>query len=256
MRIVSRTDWGARYGRGHATDGAKTRFVVHHDGNDRLTESSSEDDEAKLVRLIEHYHAIGLTETNPRIAYTFLVMPFSGRIFDGTGWGRIGAHTQGFNSSAYAVCLPMNGEASRPSREAIAAVHWLRREGVRLGHLAPNHLLTGHQDHGKPSCPGRFIYDMVVRAAPLPVGVPTVNQVIAAHPTLRLGKGGINARASEREAVKMLQRRLADMQELERRHVTGYFGDLTDAAVRRVQRKYRLTADGLVGPKTYAVLGL
>lgn len=220
FRFISRADWGAQYGRGRVTDGAKTRFVVHHDGVDRLKPASSLDDEIRLWRKFEEFHASGLTAAEPRIAFIWGVMPFSGRIFEGTGWGHIGAHTAGLNSSAYGVCIPTDGAKVIPSRACIDSVTALRAEGVRLGHLSPRHAVSGHQDHGKPSCPGPLIYAALVTAAPRVVPA-SLGELLAGHPTLRKGNGGAGSSDNERHEVAEVQRRLVRRGLMEARHVTA-----------------------------------
>lgn len=102
MRIYTRREWGARHGAGYATAGAKLEYYAHHTAANRLSESSSLEKEMTVWRDIEAFHASGLTQKNPRIGYTHGVAP-SGRVFEGTGWERVGAHTKGRNSSAYAA---------------------------------------------------------------------------------------------------------------------------------------------------------
>jgi len=262
-RIVPRDEWGAEYGRGHSTDGAKTELVVHHDGHTRSRPGMTIDQEAALMLFYEDYHVHGesgtpgLTRANPRIAYSFVVMQ-TGRIYEGCGWGRIGAHTGGMNSSAYGVFFPLNGAITPPTSDAFASFAWLRLEGVRLGHLTPHHIVTGHQDHGKPQCPGRLVYDLVVRgAAVIP---PTVEEVVRARPSLRIGKGGSTAPAAEREAVRYLQGRLIALGFLAPKlasgtaATTGNFGVLTADAVQRFQSANGLTPDSIVGARTWAAL--
>jgi hypothetical protein len=64
-------------------------------------------------------------------------------------------------------------------------------------------------------------------------------------PILRRGQAG--------PSVRRLQRRLR-ARGFKSVAVTGYFGLATLRAVRRVQSKHRLAADGIVGPKTWHVL--
>jgi N-acetylmuramoyl-L-alanine amidase len=51
------------------------------------------------------------------------------------------------------------------------------------------------------------------------------------------------------ESVVELQRKLIAMQYLHT-NATGYYGELTEEAVRQLQRDFQLTADGIAGPKT------
>ena len=229
-------------------------YVVHHDGPfpSRSQPRLSLERECDIVRLIEHFHVNGpplpgLTAQRPRIAYTAIGMQ-TGRVFEGCGWGFIGAHTEGMNSSSYGYFLPLSGSRDAPTAAAITSFHQWRAEGVRLGHLAPNHLVRGHSDFNKPSCPGSLVYDAIVRN--VPALQPSVTDVVRAHPTLRLGKGGLYAPAAEREAVRHLQRLLR----MPDNHRTGYFGALTDSAVRAFQKANGLTTDGIVGKQTWGKL--
>ena len=65
--------------------------------------------------------------------------------------------------------------------------------------------------------------------------------------TLKRGSGG--------EEVKNLQIFLSQFSDIyPQRIVSGYFGPLTDAAVKKFQKKYSLEQVGIVGPKTRSIL--
>jgi Putative peptidoglycan binding domain len=68
----------------------------------------------------------------------------------------------------------------------------------------------------------------------------------------RLGVGGrvVLGVGSEGQAVSQVQRTLGNVP------VTGYYGDLTERAVRRFQANYGLAVDGRVGPQTRIAMGL
>ena len=68
------------------------------------------------------------------------------------------------------------------------------------------------------------------------------SQATTASSTLRMGMRGA--------AVKQLQRKLGV------RPVSGYYGALTKAAVKRFQRRRGLKADGVAGPATLRALGI
>ena len=72
---------------------------------------------------------------------------------------------------------------------------------------------------------------------------PAGSEAGAAHATVTVRKG------DRGRAVRSVQRRL-------RIPADGIFGSQTDRAVRRFQRRKRLTADGIVGPITRRALGL
>lgn len=80
---------------------------------------------------------------------------------------------------------------------------------------------------------------LLVQGVPVRPLIPAVEPDGAGRPTLRRGSQG--------EAVKRLQAQL-------RAVVDGDFGPRTEAAVREFQRRHDLVPDGIVGPKTWAML--
>lgn len=74
---------------------------------------------------------------------------------------------------------------------------------------------------------------------------PTTATATAPTRTLMIGDGG--------EDVRSLQRQLTDLRYYAG-PITGDFGELTDAAVRRFQRDKNLPIDGMVGSRTVALL--
>jgi hypothetical protein len=94
----------------------------------------------------------------------------------------------------------------------------------------------------------RPVADILAGAPPVvpppPVVVPPVASVAVEVPTLRQGASGA--------AVARMQHLLAAAGE--RIDTDGRFGPGTDAAVRVFQGRARLTADGIVGPRTWEAL--
>ena len=82
--------------------------------------------------------------------------------------------------------------------------------------------------------------DAAAAPALIPVAEPPIGPGLpAGRPTLRRGATG--------PLVQLVQRRLGIS-------VDGEFGGKTEAAMRELQRAHGLVPDGIVGPKTWAVL--
>lgn len=177
-RIITRYEWGARYGRGHDA-GARLPWgevVIHTEAGALRPEDWRELagnaaayaalhaslSETQRIQAIERFHAV--TRGWEGIAYTFLIT-FDGTIFEGRGWGRTGAHTEGRNSTAAGVCFLGHGDMQPATAAQWDAAEWLIREGIRLGKLRPSPVITGHRDYstkGK-TCPGNLIYPNIGR---------------------------------------------------------------------------------------------
>lgn len=228
--LISRDRWGGRAA-GNPM-GSVREVVVHHTYRPDPPPGGSLEDEIALVRRIEAHHR----QNNwGGIGYTFLVSP-TGRVFEGRGWGRTGTHSPGKNSDSIGLCFMTDGTSKQPTDAAWESAELLIKLGQQLGHIGPTYTVTGHRDHRATECPGDAIYRQLHRLGPSALAAQT------RMPTLRQGDRG--------DAVVTLQT-LLDMQS---QHRTGYFGPITDEAVRDFQNANGLTADGIAGPATWSKL--
>ncbi|GAB1607521.1 hypothetical protein Ahia01_001035600, partial [Argonauta hians] len=81
-----------------------------------------------------------------------------GRVYEGRGWDREGAHTKHFNRVAVAVCVMGDFSHTLPDSPALNAVKKIINRGVCLGKVAPNFRLYGHRDVRDTTCPGETFY--------------------------------------------------------------------------------------------------
>lgn len=157
-QVISRERWGAAPARGPiggVTEPTREHFA-HCTVSRAMPETASIEEESAAMRGVQAFHQ------NVRgwfdVGYSFVVFP-SGRKYEGRGWGRAGAHTEGRNSSAYATAayIPCAGE---PVSEAlITGIVEIGRTGIRKGALARDVNYRGHRDVAAKSCPGDPIYD-------------------------------------------------------------------------------------------------
>ena len=159
MRITTRKEWGAQYGRGRHNPGAKPNVIVHHTLTPALSASATIEEEMAAMRAMEKFHA----EENgwDGIAYNFV--PFqSGRVFEGRGWGYQGAHAGDGNRVSEGFAFAIDGRTTTPSPAAIASCRLLIVDGVRAGAIASEYRLSGHRDwmEGR-DCPGDEMYAMI-----------------------------------------------------------------------------------------------
>ena len=121
FKIILRGEWGAKHGRG-ADVSSKLPWqevVIHTEaGSERKPGSFGL--ECGWIRAIENFHVN--TRGWDGIAYSFLIAP-SGRIFEGRGWGRSGAHTEGRNSTAAAICFLGHGDKWPATEAPVSYTH-------------------------------------------------------------------------------------------------------------------------------------
>lgn len=158
MHVISRAEWGAQHGRGTELRGAREGVVIHHFGVPDVACGAGGAAEIRAIQGVERHHA----EVNgwAGIGYHWIVCQ-SGRIFEGRGWERIGAHASGHNETTYGIALAIDGQQHEPTKDAIDSVRWLIEDGVRLGYIATDYTLQGHRDVGSTTCPGDLVYAML-----------------------------------------------------------------------------------------------
>ncbi len=122
-----------------------------------------------IIRGIYRFHVQGRGWND--IGYNFLVDRF-GRIWEGRYGGVdkpvVGAHTQGYNSQAFAMSAIGNFDVANPPAALVSAYSrlfaWkLGLHGVpATGYVTLNgtrlHRISGHRDAGQTACPGRYLY--------------------------------------------------------------------------------------------------
>lgn len=159
MIIIPRKSWGARFAAGFGPAPKATELWLHHSVTHSAGEQATEAQDAATIRALED---IGQQRFGGGISYTFAVCR-SGRVFEGTGGLRLGAHTGGRNSRARAVVLVDDCTTRRPSDAMIVAVAELIRYGRAAGYWSVDELDGGHRDapNAATSCPGNAAYAVI-----------------------------------------------------------------------------------------------
>ncbi|XP_002134711.2 peptidoglycan-recognition protein LC isoform X2 [Drosophila pseudoobscura] len=94
------------------------------------------------------------------IGYNFLVGG-DGRVYEGRGWDRVGAHTKGYNKGSIGISFIGTFTAIRPAERQLKACQLLISEGLRLKMLAPDFRLYGHRQLSATESPGEELYKII-----------------------------------------------------------------------------------------------
>lgn len=154
MKIIRRSEWGARKPRQRVTVDASRRewFVIHHSGGP-VTQT---------VRAIQDWCMDGRGFSD--IDYNFLVRASTGEIYEGRGWDVVGSHTVGYNTTGIGVCVI--GDDAPLSDAAKDALLWLHEQGGRrAGHRLD---IRGHGQLTSTDCPGPRILSWIGKGLPAP----------------------------------------------------------------------------------------
>ncbi|BFZ08143.1 hypothetical protein BsWGS_11182 [Bradybaena similaris] len=152
--IITRAEWGARAPTGVtylSNQPVQYAFIHHATGNNCHDRASCQ----ALVKSYQNYHMD--THGWADIGYSF-VIGGDGSVFEGRGWDKVGAHTQGYNSVGLGFCLTGEFTSVLPPKVQQDAVHNLLACGVSLGKLKSAYTLRGHRDMGSTECPGTKLY--------------------------------------------------------------------------------------------------
>lgn len=128
--------------------GTRRTERVHHTADSGLPATATVDQEHAYLRRIEDFHM--RSRGYVAIAYSYVIFP-SGRVYEGRGFGKVGAHTLGHNEDI-GVCFAGNFEHQQPTSAALKAERQLRARlrlhGALVGSRAP------HCATFSTSCPG------------------------------------------------------------------------------------------------------
>ena len=253
----TRRQWGAR-GNGGSSIGRVSEVIGHTEAGADISASASVDQEERRMRAIDAFHlSLGWSGG---FGYSVAVFP-SGRIYEGRGYRRSGAHTQGKNRTALAFVIPGHGDRTPMTDAAIKGVRSWIGEGVKEGHISSDPDITGHRDHSSKSCPGDKIYPQLQRVR----GVTGPEDADPPPDDGGDGGGGDSGgssdtirRGSKGSVVRRWQRQLQEWNAdaLPRYGADGDFGDETAEWTAKFMQESGLTSgrpsNPIVGPRTRA----
>lgn len=249
MRYLTRSDWGARAPKSVPTHFSTVNYVFAHD---TTGVTLGADQSVQWVRNIQNFHM----DSNgwADIAYSFLYDSY-GSIFEGRGWGVVGAHTLNYNSQGHGFAFLGDGDHEL-TLEALESLRWLIAESDRRYGTKP---IRGHRDVFATHCPGDWIYGRLgsVRdaseppASPGPIVLPSppstgddsysVEVMVTLMPLVQKGSSGQYARIAQGLLVAN-GRNIA---------VDGAFGPNSASALVDWQRAVGLVDDGVIGKATW-----
>ncbi|XP_063410076.1 peptidoglycan-recognition protein SC2-like [Mytilus trossulus] len=158
VKIISRDSWGARRPASTSTIHSPVPdFFIHHTEGGACTSFSAC---ISQMKGIQNYHMDDANHHWSDIGYSFLVGE-DGKIYEGRGWNRIGAHTQGYNSRGLAASFMGSFMTHAPNSAALNAVKELIQCGISKGKVSHSYALFGHRDVGSTDCPGTALYNVI-----------------------------------------------------------------------------------------------
>lgn len=127
--------------------------VVHHTADRGPTKANRVWSEAAFMRSTQAFHT-GPSRGWSDIAYNYIIMP-SGRVWEGRGYGVVGAHAPNYNRRGIGVCFAGNYSETPPTPAAIEAYYALlsrlRTHGADIDDI------VAHGDVYATSCPGNAL---------------------------------------------------------------------------------------------------
>lgn len=257
MQLVTRAEWGARPPR-HKTLGQIRRpSTAHWNGPTVTVAGKTTWDHSKcagLVRGIQNYH---MDQNNwYDIAYNFIPCPHR-YVFEGRGLNAVnGANgTNVGNKTSHAImCIAGEGNPF-PDDEKIGFRDCAKYIADNTD--APFECI-GHRDHKSTACPGGARYEWVhagmpVATAPLP-NFPTFNPYEGKWSLYPFNKNKATLRVGSRGDLVGYLQGVITHKAGGNLNIDGYFGPHTEQRVKEVQNFFKVSTDGIVGPKTWGII--
>lgn len=155
-QIVTRSQWRARAPKSRQNMATPVNHVfIHHTAGQTCSTTSAC---SKVARDTQNFHM------NKRgwadLGYNFLVGG-DGKIYEGRGWNKVGAHTVNYNSKAIAISFMGNFDKTLPSAAMRNAARQLIDCGVKKGYIRKTRQIHGHRDAACTACPGAALYNNI-----------------------------------------------------------------------------------------------
>ncbi|XP_028163398.1 peptidoglycan-recognition protein LB-like isoform X3 [Ostrinia furnacalis] len=109
------------------------------------------------VRRLQEYF---LKDLKYDIPYNFLIGN-DGRVYEGRGWNREGAHTYTFNRCSLGIGFIGDYRNTNVTTSQVERLNLLLAEGVSRGHLDPNYYIVPAKDLQSTESPGTNLYNLI-----------------------------------------------------------------------------------------------
>ncbi len=163
LAILTRADWGARPAKQRILMTRSKGMFTHYTAGPRAKNRS---EGISRMRSVQGFHQ-GPSRGWADFAYSFGVDD-EGTIYEGRGWGVVGGHTQGHNSTSHAVVAMLNA-GDHPTDAMLRSILWLHLEHDRR-YGSGFHL--PHRAAGQTACPGGPLTDFMNRGMTGVAGPP------------------------------------------------------------------------------------
>jgi N-acetylmuramoyl-L-alanine amidase len=132
-------------------------FAIHHTEGARCTSQAACDAQ---MRSIQNFHI--KTRGWADIGYNFCIGDL-GQVYEGRGYGRIGAHAVGFNRIALGHCFMGSHMSSLPTAAALSNTQAFIECSRARGQLSASYWVSTHRNDKKSNtdCPGNALYNRV-----------------------------------------------------------------------------------------------
>ena len=254
--IITRQQWGARAPKHRVLMSRSKGMFTHYTAGPRARNRA---EGLERMRQTQNFH-MGPSRNWSDFAYSFAVDD-QGTIYEGRGWGVVGGHTKGHNSTSHAVVALLNA-GDHPTDAMLRSILWLHLEHDRR-YGSGFHL--PHRAAGQTACPGEALTAFMNRsmagvspAGPAPAPTPQAPVDLAAlrryfaavaFHNLTLVRDAIVKPGANAGHVKAVQHALNIVADT-RLIVDGVYGPATKDAVTRFQRFMGIGVDGVAGPVT------
>lgn len=248
MQLEKRSSfgWGAT-----AAGSAPCRngLVVHYDGSNQGLANKTHEACRTYWKNTRKFHMGSRGWAD--IGYSFGVCPH-GVVMEGRGFGRQQAAQPGGNTT-WTSCTFMSGPKESPTAAQVNAFKELRAY-LRGKGLAS--AIRGHRQFVSTSCPGDILYAMVKDGSL--TGAPTTTPKPDPEPEPKPPVNAPQWPGTYLRYPPMLKTNAARTWQARMKargwsiDVDGYYGSESVAVCKAFQREKNLTADGVVGPKTWA----
>ncbi|XP_035785874.1 peptidoglycan-recognition protein LE-like isoform X7 [Anopheles albimanus] len=136
LRLVTRTEWLAQPPREELTDLKLpvNNVIIAHTATEGCTTQAAC---VLRVRILQEYHMDGKNYDD--ITFNFLIGG-DAKIYEGRGWHKVGAHTQGYNSKSIGVAFIGNYEyVDKPTDKQMQSLERLLKHGIAETSLSSNY---------------------------------------------------------------------------------------------------------------------